>query len=302
MNLGIPSAGYDDAVIRSRFLEVGRAAWMASLVRDVSLGTVRQAIESVRVGPLVSTSTVAVVPEVAAEMVGYARSKFRRPGLHAVVDIGASTLDICGISLFTKDGDDTYELLTADVTDMGFLELHSRRMFAANWRPPFNQVPADIVAPLAAIDACDHELRNRIEQSDEKYVDAAAAIVLRTLAWLHKRRAPVANAWSDGLPLFVTGGGADTPIARRIITRADKRAKDIWINYRGLVAQPLPMNIVDPAGNGARGLSRMAVAYGLSFPEINIGNIVPPGEIPDAQIDPPRRKDWQRAFIDKDAV
>jgi len=46
----------------------------------------------------------------------------------------------------------------------------------------------------------------------------------------------------------------------------------------------------------------MAVAYGLSFPEINIGTIVPPNEIPDVQPEPMRRREWQRAYVDKDAV
>jgi hypothetical protein len=46
----------------------------------------------------------------------------------------------------------------------------------------------------------------------------------------------------------------------------------------------------------------MAVAYGLSFPEINIGRIVPPSEIPDVEPEPMRRREWQRAYIDKDAV
>jgi hypothetical protein len=46
----------------------------------------------------------------------------------------------------------------------------------------------------------------------------------------------------------------------------------------------------------------MAVAYGLSFPEINIGTIVPPHEIPDVEPEPMRRRDWQRAYVDKDAV
>jgi hypothetical protein len=36
MNLGIPSAGYDDEGIRSRFLEVARAAWTASFRPAVS--------------------------------------------------------------------------------------------------------------------------------------------------------------------------------------------------------------------------------------------------------------------------
>ena len=78
----------------------------------------------------------------------------------------------------------------------------------------------------------------------------------------------------------------------------------MWVNYRGLVRQPLPMDVaVGPADVGNAGTSpRIAVAYGLSFPEINIGRIVPPNEIPDVEPEPMRRREWQRAYIDKDAV
>ena len=77
----------------------------------------------------------------------------RHPGLHAVIDIGASTLDVCGIELLAKDGEDAYELLTADVRDFGFLELHSRRMGVAGHKPPFDAVPNDLVAPFVGLAA-----------------------------------------------------------------------------------------------------------------------------------------------------
>lgn len=60
-----------------------------------------------------------------------------------------------------------------------------------------------------------------------------------------------------------------------------ERAKRMWVNYRGLVKQPLPMDVAvgltDVANAGTS--PRLAVAYGLSFPEINIGRISPPNEI-----------------------
>ena len=303
MNLGIPSAGYDDEGIRSRFLEVARAAWLASFGPEVNSTTLEAAIAASKTYAS-SEAPIAVVPEVAAEMVGYARSRYRRPGLHAVIDIGASTLDVCGIELLAKDGEDAYELLTADVRDFGFLELHSRRMGVAGHRPPFDAVPNDLVAPFVGLGGLPDDLRKRLERCDREYVEAAAAVVIRTLAWLRKCRAPGSPAWREGLPLFVTGGGADSHVANQIIRRTDERAKGMWVNYRGLVRQPLPMDVaVGPADVANAGTSpRMAVAYGLSFPEINIGRIVPPNEIPDVEPEPMRRREWQRAYIDKDAV
>ena len=73
-----------------------------------------------------SLEQVDVVPEIAAEVVGYARSKHRREGLHVMVDVGASTIDICGFVLHAADGEDgdQYHLLTALVKRLGLHELH----------------------------------------------------------------------------------------------------------------------------------------------------------------------------------
>jgi hypothetical protein len=237
-------------------------------------------------------------------MVGYARSRFRREGLHAVVDIGASTLDICGIELFSDAGDDRYELLTADVRDLGFLELHQRRSKAVGGAPPFDETPADLVGPLAGLSAAAPSLRLALDECDRKYIDEASAVLTRTLAWLYSYRAPGAPAWTRGLPLFVTGGGADSHIAKRICRLVDERARSMWVNYAGLTPQPLPMAVAEgpTRPDQAMHLQRMVVAYGLSFPEINIGTIVPPSDIanPDPIVMP--KREWQRAYVDKDAV
>ena len=112
-------------------------------------------------------------------------------------------------------------------------------------------MPADLVAPLAGLAGIPDDLRNRLQRCDREYVDAAVAVVIRTLAWLRQRRAPGSPAWREGLPLFVTGGGAGSAVANRIIQRADERAKGMWVNYRGLIRQPLPMDVaVGPVGGG----------------------------------------------------
>lgn len=300
LNLGVPSAGYDDEHISARFLLLARAAWNASLSAQVTSPRIQKEIENPAVG-IDDDVPIAVVPEVAAEMVGYARSKFRRTGLHAVFDIGASTLDVCGINLFGSDGDDTYELLTADVQDLGLLALHGRRreMFPS---VPSNMLPDDIVGPLGEPPITAAHNRQLLMDCDSKYIEDTAKTVIRTLAWLRKCRAPDASAWRDGLPLFVTGGAAAAPIVQSIVKRVDQIADSIWVNYNGIYPQPLPMSFAEGPPLGDAVLSRMAVAYGLSFPEINIGKIVPPHEIPNVYPAPLPRRDWQRSYVSKEAV
>ena len=128
LNIGIPSAGYDDENMRLTFGSVARAAWKLSLQPD--LPTLDTAAEALRIagGKSDSAIDIEVVPEIAAEVVGYARSRLRSEGLHVMVDVGASTIDICGFVLHSRDGEDRYELLTALVKRLGIHDLHLRRM------------------------------------------------------------------------------------------------------------------------------------------------------------------------------
>lgn len=67
----------------------------------------------------ISPEDINVIPEVAAELVGYARSSLRETGLHVLIDLGARTLDIASFILHNRDGDDRYSILTADLEELG---------------------------------------------------------------------------------------------------------------------------------------------------------------------------------------
>jgi hypothetical protein len=222
------------------------------------------------------------------------------------MDMGASTLDLCAFVLHDDGGEEVYELLTADVRLMGLLELHARRMDATGCRPPFDMVPRDLIAPLPESTAVgDEALGRQLQECDAAYVDdAARQVLLRTLACLRQRRDPHSQAWHDGLPLFVSGGASQSPIADALVRRADKLAKDVWVRYAGLRKAELltPSAVVTANGRPAPAFGRMAVAFGLSFPDINIGRIEPPSRIPDVEMPHASRRDWRQAFVDKDWV
>ena len=62
-----------------------------------------------------------IIPEIAAGAVGYALSDLRREGLHVMVDIGASTVDVCSFLLHEKEGNDRYSLLISRCSETGVL-------------------------------------------------------------------------------------------------------------------------------------------------------------------------------------
>ena len=296
LNLGIPSAGYDDERGRRAFGVVARAAWQLSLsTAALTFEMAARACQDAEArGAPDSEIQIDVVPEIVAEVVGYARSKLRRNGLHVVVDVGASTLDICGFNLYSPEGEDHYPLLTALVKRLGLHELHLRRVEAIPAGVPGARVPklepsrpipdrgSDYVVEPS------NELGRLLDAVDDRYVLACTNALMRVLMDLRKCRSPCADAWQTGVPLFLSGGGRNFEIIERATRCAHERltkyTKTLGIRPRAL---PKPETLVnEDAPDG-----RLDVAYGLSFDRFDIGEIRPPAEIPDVE-NPPRPMDW----------
>jgi hypothetical protein len=284
-NLGIPSAGYDDEPIKDRFGRAARAAWSLSLSAEPP--TLERALATV--GSRASESQdvpIAVIPEVAAEVVGYARSPQRREGLHLMLDMGASTLDVSAFCLHRPDTDDHYEILKADVQPLGLLSLHRRRIEAAAGLKPYDDLPTDPIEPLPEWKST-HPRAAELEACDSAYVDACSVVLYRTLHDLRRTRDPFSPRWGDGLPIFICGGGAAAAATKRIVALADTTARRNWDQYAGLRRELLPNPeslLTSRAKVSVEEFGRIAVAYGLSSPVTDIGIIAPPNAISD--IDP----------------
>ena len=296
ISLGIPSAGYDDERVRSTFGIVARAAWELSLSAAApTIDTAARACYDAEArGAPDSETHIDVVPAIVAEVVGYARSKLRHNGLHVVVDVGASTLDICGFNLYSPEGEDHYPLLTALVERLGLHELHLKRIAAIPASVPGARVPQlepsrpipdrgsyYVVEPSNA-------LRRLLDAVDDRYVLACTNALMRVLMDLRKCRSPCADAWQTGVPLFLSGGGRNFEIIERATRCAHERltkyTKTLGIRPRALPKPETLANEDAPDG-------RLDVAYGLSFDRFDIGEIHPPAEIPDVE-NPPRPMDW----------
>jgi hypothetical protein len=251
---------------------------------------------------------IGVVPEVAAEVVGYAKSRQRRDGLHFILDVGASTLDLCAFVLHSDRGDDVYELLSADVRPLGLLALHDARMEAARRRPPFDTWPIDLAESIPEWEKLEDfppETRARLSLADDSYVNAAARrVLLRMIDYVRHHRDPHAAVWRTGVPLFLCGGGSGHPAIPRTVALADSTGGRIWAGYRGLkpTSLPVPTSLTTSLPDGLF-QRRLSVAYGLSFPGINIGPINPPHTIDN--VEAPDRfvsGKWRERFVDKDQV
>lgn len=343
VNVGIPSAGYDDEEVRGAFLCVARAAWSLSrcsqpMTLSAAMAGLQAAENTETIDADPDLAGIEVVPEIAALVAGYARSHHRRQGLHVMMDVGASTIDICGFGLQDSDGDDQYFLHTALVRRLGIHELHRRRMEKIDLSSPqpslrvpqsldpFSEVSA---AGTDYVEDLEDSLRNELDLIDEGYVEECTGALMSVIRQLRGRRDPNSQTWKTGLPLFRAGGGGRHWLITLAVGKADDRLSTMR-PAKGIRAEPLPtLEALADARSSLRDQSskdgrqekgrdhrgealgradqsssehiaeRLGVAFGLSFDSSGIGQITPPSEIEDV---PPKSRSKPTEYVSKDQV
>lgn len=304
VNVGIPSSGYDDQTIRADFLLVARLAWQLSWQEGaINLGQVSDLIRRRHEGNKDADLPVAVIPEVVAQAVGYARSPLRDTGLHLLMDVGASTLDVCGFVLRPAEGQDCYDLLTATVDRLGVLELHQQRLGALKCMPQNKQFKDfDPLTPLPESFADYHPgCSCGANDIDPSFRANVARVITRHLATLKKRRDPYSDKWKSGLPLFVCGGGGMMSFFQEAATLADREFRKVMIAERAkLRTLPKPIGLVNQDIDESL-FHRLSVAYGLSFDTFNLGSVTPPGDLEDIEVES-KKRNYEQNFVSKDKV
>lgn len=273
VNVGLPAATYDSPMLTT-YRRIAAAAWLISQRGcEICVASAREAFNDPRAAQAGRERDaciglgVGIIPEVAAEVVGFARSTYREDGLYLMVDVGASTLDVCAFRLHTdRRGADRYAILTADVQPLGVLAL---RWYLAEGG------------------------------QGEKFA-REVGLVIRNVVWHTRlRRDPNASCWSERLPVFLCGGGRESRPHRAVAESLSP-----WLaQYTGGRGSRLD-ELECPQGleclTPPEAFHRLAVAWGLSYPLFDIGTFDPPSKIPD--IGPLPLKDFGHLFIGKDQV
>ena len=276
LNIGMPAASYDDPILVPPFRRIGAAALhLASSDSPITVESVRRFLNQPQVLSSAESETdagvqgVAVIPEAAAEMTGFARSTRGVPGLYLLVDVGAMTLDACTFRLNQDSSSDRrYSFMAAQVRPLG-VDSH-------------------------------HWFRNQ-GRSTKEFINQCK-LTVRSVVW-HTRttRDPNDDTWRAGkeLTVFLTGGGARNPLHRDVVDQLGPWLRSQTRN-RGirLLDLPVPGDLDCP--EPINDFGRLAVAWGLSYQREKIGRIEPMSQIED--IPPLPVVDRSDRYVSKDQV
>lgn len=276
VNLGMPTASYDDPKLVEPYRRIGAAALqLAKFDNSVTIDSVQCFLDDpdiARAGASEESAErlgVAVVPETAANVTGFAKSTRNAPGLYLLVDVGAMTLDACVFRLSrVVTQSDRYAFMLAQVRPLGVESFH--------WFLREGKTQSEFV------NQCDRMLRETV--------------------WFTKRdRDPKADCWKQGydVPVFLVGGGAASDLHLSIVNSLDPWLEEHTQNDGiRLLDLPVPRTIELPAK--LQNFGRMAVAWGLSYPLTEIGLIMPMSDISDFQ--PDFIVDLENRLVTKDQV
>lgn len=314
LNLGVPSPFIEENEENSRFRRVGKAAWVLSVTESaITLGKALDKLRLIDELPDYFEATddglscdFAIIPEITAGAIGYAFSNLRTEGLHLMVDVGASTVDVCSFILHNPEGTDRYEFLTTDVKRLGTIALHQARIHAIS----------DAHARHAQQLRDEHDPMKPISGNRKDYLLSKPAIfsaldageaglesdcdkMIRRIIWeAAVHRDPNARAWKTELPVLLIGGGGRAKFFRRVVDRLDPWLRKFRHNDGTRLLQ---VSVPDTVCRKTKDHDRLVVAWGLSHQEFNIGQITPADRISD--IEPPQTNaQWKSKFVDKDQV
>ena len=273
VNLGLAAAYYDNEILFQTYRKAGSTALMLANSGDaVSVETIRTfraheaVVKAAQSDGDAGELGIAVIPETAAAATGFAKSRHSATGVYLMVDVGAMTLDVCSFELNKQQtGTDQYPLLMVDVQPLGVEAFHWLR-----------------------------ETGRSEEDFDRRCRKCLGKVVVGT----RDKRAPNYECWQPGneLPVFLTGGGANNPLHRGIIKALHQWMK-VYTRNEGLRLLEIPVPTTIDLPEPLSDLSRMAVAFGLSYLPTEIGQITRSSGIDDIE---QSSKDYLSKFISKD--
>lgn len=281
LNIGCPTEPHENPLVVERFRHVARTAWWLAGRDDLDAAIIRTAWDRRDLDTGLETEP-GVVPEFVAQIAGYLRSPQVNDGLHALVDVGAATLDVAMFNVvLPRDGNSAprIPIFFSAVKPLGtHFRSHRRHANLGLELVWDDATPIEAAAEFARRHGKDPEAIDGIDAVFAREVAHCIAGVMdgtRTST----RGDPRSSAWREGLPIFVTGGGAACDVYRRALRESEAAVKvrlEQSTRFRFVEMDPARATSADVDPTAA---TRLTVAIGLTEDTEDIARIVPHRDI-----------------------
>lgn len=303
VNVGVPSRSAHGTVMADVFRTLAQAAvTLAWSDKDIRIKPASEAAIEQYLGGLDEKNrpSVEIHPEVIAQVQGYRLSSRAIEGLHALVDVGAATVDVCTFIYHENDDEPFFSLLTAEVHPLGCERVQDSRISEIDKCLRSSLKAAERGAQsLPTVDDAMRCVSGPMKEVDRQMTNELGKLFVQTLKETQARRDPNSPMWREGLRVFLCGGGRgfESYAARMAELIDGKHGVSIPLASQELQC-PGDLHFTD---EDASGYERLAVAYGLSVFSLDFGEVTPPEEISDIErfVSQPVRVP---AFISKDVV
>lgn len=283
LNIGCPTEPHENPKVVEIFRRLARTAWELAArehLHDSAISAAWKADES-EIG---LEANPGVVPEFVAQIAGYLGSPQVKEGLHALIDVGAATLDVATFNVVIQNNRASpprIPIFFSAVRPLGTHYLrhnrHSRLDLELSWNDAAPVESADEFGeqtgkPMDDVFAVDEDFAGQIERCITGVIEGT-----RTNA----RGDPNSAAWREGLPIFVTGGGANCVLYRQAIQVVQEKVR-LRVDRHPGSAKHFRLIELNPASGNARHIEaadRLTVALGLTEDAENIARVVPHRDI-----------------------
>lgn len=286
VNIGCPTNAWGNELLASRYKHIACAAWRLSQSEgEISADLARRTLNGTTIAPAdVGLDDVHTVPEFVAQIAGYVRSPQRRRGLHLLVDCGAGTLDVVTFNVHRQPNEDhdRFPIFSSAVEPLGTHFLMKERLAALGpgvaWDDA-EQVPSQ--PSLIARFGIDPR---QVQEADKRIAGRVRKVVEGVIRHTKARRTPLALAWEQGVPIFLTGGGASANVYRYAVDAACRS-----VGVKPLYTAFPILDEVNQRGVDGEHFHRLSVAFGLTYDAELIGKILAASEVEDFILAPVER-------------
>ncbi len=285
LNIGCPTKPHENLEVVERLQRIVQTAWYLAKEEHLRERDIIAAWNQ-RDADVGLETQPGVVPEFVAQIASYLRSNKAVEGLHALIDIGAGTLDVATFNVMlpkTPDASPRIPIFFSEVCLLGTHYLsynrYSRLGLGFEWDDAAAVETSDSFAKrnniaLSTVRRVDAKFQRDVSQRIHKVIKAT---------YTNAKGYPNSPAWDGGLPTFITGGGAMCETYLQAIECSEEslreRMRGANLSGRFRFIEREPFEVVRPNADLIGARDRLTTAIGLTVDAENIARIVPHREI-----------------------